>query len=72
MVSDIDEMTEVVEDKAVVFPKGNVEKLKDVLQSLIDDPERVERYKKTAAEFITGKYNWDDVVERTLELYVGK
>ena len=72
VVSDIDEMTEVVEDKAVVFPKGNVEKLKDVLQSLIDDPERVERYKKTAAEFITGKYNWDDVVERTLELYVGK
>ena len=72
VVSDIDEMTEVVEDKAVVFPKGNVEKLKDVLQSLIDDPERVERYKKTAAEFITGEYNWDDVVERTLELYVGK
>ena len=69
VVSDIDEMTEVVEDKAAVFQKGNVEELKRVLQRLLDDPKTVEQYKVGAAEFICGKYNWDDVVEKTLELY---
>lgn len=69
LVSDISECTEVVEDKAAVFRKGNVEDLRRVLQELLDDSGRVEEYKSEAAEFITGKYNWGDVVDRTLELY---
>lgn len=72
VVSDIDEMTEVVEDKAVVFKHSDVSSLRTTLQDLLDDSEAVRRYKEGAAEFVTGKYNWDDVVERTLELYVGK
>jgi glycosyltransferase involved in cell wall biosynthesis len=72
VVSDIDEMTEVVEDKAAVFKRSDVSSLRTTLQDLLDDSEAVRRYKEGAAEFITGKYNWDDVVERTLELYVGK
>ena len=72
VVSGIDEMTEVVEDKAITFRHSDVADLRNVLQSLIDDPERVERYKESAAEYICDKYNWDDVVERTLELYVGQ
>jgi len=71
VVSDIPECAEVVEDKAVTFHKSDVEDLRKVLQSLLDDSERVERYKKSTAEFITGKYNWDDVVEKTLEIYRG-
>lgn len=69
VVSDIAEMTEVVEDKAAVFPQGNAGELKKTLQQLLDDPETVERYKAGAADFISQKYNWDDVVEKTLELY---
>ena len=72
VVSDIAEMTEVVEDKAVVFPKGNVDELKKTLQELLDDEARVAEYKRVAAEFICSKYNWDDVVDKTLDLYVGK
>lgn len=72
VVSDIDECTEVIEDKAVTFSRGDVKSLKSVLQELLDNPERVEKYKKTAAAFITAKYNWDDVVDRTLEVYKGK
>ena len=69
VVSDIDECTEVVEDRAAVFPKGNIGELKRVLQQLLDDPEMVEGYKAGAAEFVSRKYNWDDVVEKTLKLY---
>ena len=71
LVSDIPECSEVVEDKAVVFKHSDVNELKKSLKQLLDDPERVEQYKKNAADFICQKYNWDDVVEKTLEIYRG-
>ena len=43
--------------------------LKEKLQNACDDKEQVQKYKDEAADYICGKYNWDDVVERTLELY---
>ena len=69
LVSDIPECAEVVEDKAVRFRKGNVEDLREKLQTLCDQPETVAGYKKNAAGFILNKYGWDDVVEKTLALY---
>lgn len=69
VVSDIKECTEVVEDKAVVFQKSNVEDLKNKLQMLCNDAELVKDYKLNAEEFICNKYNWDDVVDTTLEEY---
>ena len=69
VVSDIPECTEVVEDKAVTFAKGNVVDLKEKLQWFCDNPDIVEGYKREAADFICEKYNWDEVVDRTLELY---
>lgn len=69
VVSDIPECTEVVEDKAVTFEKGQIADLKEKLQWLCDFPEVVQGYKNNAREFICNKYNWDDVVERTVELY---
>ena len=69
VVSDIGECAEVVEDKAVVFPKSNVEQLKEKLQDLCDHPEKVQSYKNSASGFICQKYNWDDVVNRTVVLY---
>lgn len=69
VVSDISECLEVVEDRAVVFPKGNVNELRRVIQELLDHPEIVEHYKTGAADFICQRYNWDDVVDRTLALY---
>lgn len=71
LVSDIAECTEVVEDKAAVFKHSDVFSLRTTLQDLLDDVETVKRYKKCAADFICSKYNWDDVVDRTLELYRG-
>lgn len=71
IVSDIPECTEVVEDKAVIFPKSDVDELKNVLNDLLNLPEKVRKYKNIAADFICEKYNWDDVVEKTLTLYKG-
>lgn len=71
LVSDIAECVEVVEDKAVVFEKSNVDELKEKLQMLCDNQEEVEKYKNEAADFICSKYSWDDIVGQTVELYRG-
>ena len=70
LVSDIDECTEVIEDKAISFPHGNVEELRSALQMLINNEGLVNRYKSEAADFICQKYNWDDITDRTLQLYI--
>lgn len=69
VVSDIAECTEVVEDKAVIFRKGDVSDLKNKLQHLCDESEQVRKYKEKATDFICGKYNWDNVVRETIDLY---
>lgn len=69
VVSDIPECVEVVEDRAVVFPKSNVEALGESLQMLCDDEDRTRHYKEYAGQVICEKYNWDRVVQQTLGLY---
>ena len=69
LVSSIPECTEVVEQQAVIFEKSNIDALKESLQRLCDDPEQVSRFQAKAADFICGKYNWDEVTKKTLELY---
>lgn len=69
LVSDIPECTEVTEDKAVQFAKGDAAQLGAALQNLCGDPAQVEEYKASAQSFICEKYSWDDVVKKTLELY---
>ena len=69
LTSDIPECAEVVEDKALLFRKSDVSDLKAKLQNACDHPEMEESYKAQAEEFICRKYNWDDVVEKTLKLY---
>ena len=72
LVSDIPECAEVVEDKAVLFRKSDVDNLRQKLQTLCDQPETASQYKANAAQFILNKYGWDDVVDKTLALYRGK
>ena len=69
LVSNISECAEVVEDKAVVFEKGNVADLAAKLQMLCQRPDLVASYQATARDYICEKYNWDAVTEKTLELY---
>ena len=69
LVSDIQECTEVVEDKALIFKKSNVQDLQNKLQEACNRTEKVMELKQQAADYICKKYNWDDVVEETLKLY---
>lgn len=72
LVSDIAECAEVVEDKALIFEKSNVDDLREKLQKACDEVDMVEGMKRQALDFICSKYNWDEVVERTLDLYRGR
>ena len=69
LVSDIPECAEVVEDKALIFKKADVEDLQEKLQDACDHPEKVDAHKKQAADFICKKYNWDEVTKETMALY---
>jgi len=69
LTSDIDECSQVIEDKGVTFKKSDLEDLKTKLQELCKKKKIVEEYKKNAQDFILEKYNWDDVVDKTLKLY---
>ena len=61
-----------MEDHAAVFRKSDVEDLKKKLEDLLDHPDLVAHYREKAADFICSKYNWDDVVTRTEDLYRGQ
>ena len=69
LVSDIPECAEVVEEKALIFKKSNIEDLQKKLQDACDCSENVQEFKKNAADFICEKYNWDEVVKETMKLY---
>lgn len=70
LVSDISECAKVVEDKAVIFKKGDTVDLVLKLQNLLDDEFSVTRYKAESADYICHKYNWSEVVNSTLALYI--
>ena len=72
LVSDIAENTEVTGDYAAIFPKGDAEKLREQLQALLDDPQRVAAMKARTAPYILENYNWDIVVEQMLRIYRGE
>lgn len=72
LTSDIPECAEVVEDKAFLFKKSDKNDLRKKLQDACDHPEKVKKMKLEAADFICQKYNWDDTVKQTLQIYMKK
>lgn len=69
VTSDIEECTAVAKEYGLTFKKGDADDLRRVLQEICDYPQRVEQMKKQAADFICGRYNWNDIAARTIELY---
>ena len=69
LTSDIDECAEVLEDKGITFKKSSVKDLIKKLQDLCDKPEKVNKYKCDAQDYILKRYNWDDITNKTLKLY---
>lgn len=66
------ECADVLGSAGVTFAKGNVSELTRVLHSLLDNPERANKLGESACERVRNNYDWDSVVERTLELYQGE
>ena len=66
LISDIEENTQVTGKLSTKFIKGNVEdleeKLKNCLKSQNDN-------KKEISDYIVDKYNWDNVLDKTIDLY---
>ncbi len=71
LISNIPENTEVVNDKAVWFEKGNDKDLQEKLQLLLNDKKIVNKYKKEASSYILNRYSWDLVVDQMLRIYSG-
>lgn len=70
LVSDIPECAEIVDNnKALLFKKSDVVDLRTKLDILLRDSELVKTYKLEARRFICNKYTWDDVVEKTINVY---
>ena len=55
--------------QAIIFRKSNIKDLTEKLQEACDDIRKVGKLKEQAADFICDKYNWDEVVDKTLALY---
>lgn len=69
LTSDIPECASVIGEYGCVFNRSKTDDLKDKMQQLCDNPETVNEFRQNSAAYICGKYNWNDVVLRTLELY---
>lgn len=69
LTSDIKECSEVIGENGVTFKKSDIKDLTINLKKLIDNPKQVQKYKMEAQNYILNKYNWDDVVKQTLDIY---
>ena len=69
LTSDIPECASVLGEYGETFRQGDVQELACRLQALCDAPTKVASYKERAADYICGKYNWEDVTDKTIALY---
>jgi len=71
VTSDIPECADVLAGNGVTFEKGSVDSLRAALQGLLADDDHGRVLGAAAKAHVEKTYNWDSVVERTLELYRG-
>lgn len=69
LTSDIPECSQVTGENGFTFRKSDTEDLKNKLQFLCDNSDKVNMFKEISPEYICKKYSWDDVVNQTLALY---
>lgn len=67
LVSDIDENTQVVENYAYTFKKGNIKDLTNKLNIILKNNEKVKN--ETISKYILEKYDWNKIVKETESLY---
>ncbi len=70
LVSDIEENTQVTEQYAKTFEKGNIQNLKNKLEEILNEKNDIQ--KAEIQEYILKKYNWDTIVKQTEKIYKEK
>lgn len=71
VTSDIPECSDVLAETGAIFTRGDVAALREVLTALLSNPAYVTKLGAKAKVRLESEYDWDSVVERTLEVYKG-
>lgn len=71
VTSDIPECADVLADNGVTFEKGSPDSLRAALRGLLADAGHAGSLGAAAKAHVEKTYNWDSVVERTLDIYRG-
>lgn len=69
LASDIPENLEAVENFGFTFRNRDSGSLRQMLDMLIKQPEKVEEKKKAARDHVLGHYSWDTITDRMEQLY---
>jgi glycosyltransferase involved in cell wall biosynthesis len=69
IASELPEVSDVVGDAALRFPSGDVNKLAEHIQFLVDNPEVVALHRKKAVERVGSLFNWPDVTAAHKRIY---
>jgi glycosyltransferase involved in cell wall biosynthesis len=69
VVNGIEQNRETIGDAGIAFEAGDAADLKDKLEQLLKDPERIRTYGDKAQQRINNVYNWERVVDRLEQVY---
>jgi glycosyltransferase involved in cell wall biosynthesis len=69
LCSDLPAYREVLEDKAILIPPGDITQLSDNMVKLLKDQNLRQRMGKEALEFVKQKYDWAVSAKKFLETY---
>ena len=67
LVSDIEENTQVCDEYGHTFKKGDVQDLKNKLDSLLKENKLIDE--NILKNYVIERYNWDKIVDETKKLY---
>ncbi len=71
LTSDIEECSTVLENAGLTFPRGDVAALRESLAFLFANKTKLDELGSAAKLRVEANYNWNDVVRRTLDAYLG-
>ncbi|MFQ8678528.1 MAG: glycosyltransferase family 4 protein [Enterococcus avium] len=72
LVSDIPENISVINDFGRSFKKGSAISLSKELSYLLSNPDLVKELGNKSKKYVLEKYNWEEIVNRTLSVYKGE
>lgn len=72
LVSDIPENVSVIDKFGMTFKRSSSVSLSKELRFLLNNPELVNELGRKSKEYVLSKYNWEEIVNRTLSVYKGE